>query len=244
MATTVDIVIPVLNEEVALPVCIEKIFAFVEDHSDREWRVVVADNGSTDRTAEVASELIEKYPSLRVTHLDQRGRGRALKKAWTESDADVRLYMDVDLSTDINRMPDLVAAIADEGYDVAVGSRLRKESEVVGRTLKREITSRGYNIMIRMMFPLTSWRDAQCGFKAVSRKAAENVVPLAKDNAWFFDTELLLLAGKAGYRIKEIPVRWEDDPDTRVKIISTAWEDVKGLLRLRLKGRPVPPSAS
>ena len=244
MATTVDIVIPVLNEEVALPVCIEKIFSFVEDHPDREWRVVVADNGSTDRTAEVASELIDKYPSLRVTHLDQRGRGRALKKAWTESDADVRLYMDVDLSTDINRMPDLVSAIADEGYDVAVGSRLRKESEVVGRTLKREITSRGYNIMIRMMFPLTGWRDAQCGFKAVSRKAAENVVPLAKDNAWFFDTELLLLAGKAGYRIKEIPVRWEDDPDTRVKIISTAWEDVKGLLRLRFKGRPVPPSAS
>lgn len=244
MATTVDIVIPVLNEEVALPVCIEKIFAFVEDHPDREWRVVVADNGSTDRTAEVTSELIEKYPSLRVTHLDQRGRGRALKKAWAESDADVRLYMDVDLSTDINRMPDLVAAIADEGYDVAIGSRLRKESEVVGRTLKREITSRGYNIMIRMMFPLTDWRDAQCGFKAVSRKAAENVVPLAKDNAWFFDTELLLLAGKAGYRIKEIPVRWEDDPDTRVKIISTAWEDVKGLLRLRFKGRPVPPYAS
>ena len=244
MATTVDIVIPVLNEEVALPVCIEKIFSFVEDHPDREWRVVVADNGSTDRTAEVASELIDKYPSLRVTHLDQRGRGRALKKAWTESDADVRLYMDVDLSTDINRMPDLVAAIADEGYDVAVGSRLRKESEVVGRTLKREITSRGYNIMIHMLFPLTKWRDAQCGFKAVSRKAADNVVPLAKDNAWFFDTELLLLAGKAGYRIKEIPVRWEDDPDTRVKIISTAWEDVKGLLRLRFKGRPVPPSAS
>jgi len=244
MATTVDIVIPVLNEEVALPVCIEKIFSFVEDHPDREWRVVVADNGSTDRTAEVASELIDKYPSLRVTHLDQRGRGRALKKAWAESDADVRLYMDVDLSTDINRMPDLVSAIADEGYDVAVGSRLRKESEVVGRTLKREITSRGYNIMIHMLFPLTKWRDAQCGFKAVSRKAADNVVPLAKDNAWFFDTELLLLAGKAGYRIKEIPVRWEDDPDTRVKIISTAWEDVKGLLRLRFKGRPVPPSAS
>lgn len=244
MATTVDIVIPVLNEEVALPVCIEKIFEFVKNHPDREWRVVVADNGSTDRTAEVAYELIEKYPSLRVTHLDQRGRGRALKKAWTESDADVRLYMDVDLSTDINRMPDLVAAIADNGYDVAIGSRLRKDSEVVGRTLKREITSRGYNIMIRMMFPLTGWRDAQCGFKAVSRKASENLVPLAKDNAWFFDTELLLLAGKAGYRIKEIPVRWEDDPDTRVKIISTAWEDVKGLLRLRFKGRPVPPSAS
>ena len=243
MATTVDIVIPVLNEEVALPVCIEKLFAFIAEHPERDWRIVVADNGSTDRTAEIAAELSEKHSNVSVTHLELRGRGRALKQAWGLSDADVRLYMDVDLSTDIKSLPDLVAAIADEGHEVAIGSRLTKGSKVVGRTLKREITSRGYNILIHMFFPLTKWKDAQCGFKAVSRKAAENVVPLVKDNAWFLDTELLLLADKAGYSIKEIPVHWEDDPDTRVKIISTAWEDVKGLLRLRFKGRPVPPSA-
>jgi glycosyltransferase involved in cell wall biosynthesis len=242
MTATVDIVIPVLNEEVALPGCVESLYAFINDHPERDWRVVVADNGSTDRTTEVAAELAEKHAGLSVTRLDQRGRGRALKKAWSESDADVRLYMDVDLSTDLKALPPLVAAIADSGYEIAIGSRLTKGSEVVDRTLKREITSRGYNILIHIFFPLTKFKDAQCGFKAVSRRSAENLVPLARDNAWFFDTELLLLAGKAGYGIKEVPVHWEDDPDTRVKIISTAWEDVKGLLRLRFKGRPVPPS--
>jgi len=244
MATTVDIVIPVLNEEVALPVCIEKLIAFTSDYPERDWRIVVADNGSTDRTTDIAIELSERHSNISLSRLEQRGRGRALKKAWSESDADVRLYMDVDLSTDLQSLPPLVAAIADDGYEVAIGSRLIKNSEVIDRTVKREITSRGYNVMIHFFFPLTKWKDAQCGFKAISRRTAENILPLAKDNAWFLDTELLLLAGKAGYGIKEIPVHWEDDPDTRVKIVSTAWEDVKGLLRLRFKGRSVPPSAS
>ena len=243
MNATVDIVIPVLNEEVALPGCIEKLYAFISDYPERDWRIIVADNGSTDRTTEIATELAENHSNLSMTRLDQRGRGRALKKAWSESDADVRLYMDVDLSTDLKALPALVAAIADDGYEVATGSRLMKGSEVVDRTLKREITSRGYNILIHLFFPLTKFKDAQCGFKAVSRHNAENLIPLIEDNAWFFDTELLLLAGNAGYGIKEIPVHWEDDPDTRVNVISTAWKDVKGLLRLRFKGRPVPPSA-
>jgi glycosyltransferase involved in cell wall biosynthesis len=244
MTATVDIVIPVLNEEVVLPSSVEKLQAFITDHPDRDWRIVIADNGSTDRTREIGAELAEKHTNLSITHLEQRGRGRALKKAWGESDADVRLYMDADLSTDLKALPPLVAAIADDGYEVAIGSRLTKGSEVVDRTLKREITSRGYNILIHLFFPLTKWKDAQCGFKAISRRTAENILPLVKDNAWFLDTELLLLAGKAGYGIKEVPVHWEDDPDTRVKIVSTAWEDVKGLLRLRFKGRPVPPSTT
>jgi glycosyltransferase involved in cell wall biosynthesis len=244
MAALVDIVIPVLNEEAALPVCLKKLYAFVERYPERDWRVVVADNGSTDRTTEVASGLAGRYKNLSVTRLDQRGRGRALKKAWTESDADVRLYMDVDLSTDLKALPEIVSAIADEGYDVAIGSRLTNGSEVVGRTLKREITSRGYNMLIHMIFPFPGFKDAQCGFKAISRRTADNLIPLIQDTAWFFDTELLLLAGKSGYRIKEVPVHWVDDPDTRVNIASTAWEDVKGLLRLRFKGCPTPTSAA
>ncbi|HIN15816.1 MAG TPA: glycosyltransferase family 2 protein [Dehalococcoidia bacterium] len=244
MAATVDIVIPVLNEEVAIPVCIEKLYGFIDQHPERDWRVVVADNGSSDRTTEIATELAAVYPKLSVSTLDQRGRGRALKKAWTESDADVRVYMDVDLSTDLMSLPLLVAAVADDGYEVAIGSRLIKGSEVVDRTLKREITSRGYNMLIHIFFPFPGFKDAQCGFKAVSRKTTDNLIPLIRDNAWFFDTELLLIAGKSGYGIKEIPVHWEDDPDTRVKIASTAWEDVKGLLRLRFKGRPTPTSTA
>ncbi|MFW6174587.1 MAG: dolichyl-phosphate beta-glucosyltransferase [Chloroflexota bacterium] len=234
---TVDIVIPVLNEEAALPGCVEQIAEFISRRPERDWRITVADNGSTDRTQEVAAQLAEQRPFVRVTRLTQRGRGRALKQAWTESDADVRCYMDVDLSTSLKALPLLVSAIADEGYDVAIGSRLLRDSVVVGRSLKREIISRGYSLLFRSMF-FTPFRDAQCGFKAVSRSAAENVVPLVENPAWFFDTELLIIAHKSGYRIKELPVHWEDDPDSRVKIIPTAIDDIKGLLRLRLGGIP------
>lgn len=243
MASSVEIVIPVLNEERALPSCIEKLIEFTSQHPEFDWKITVADNGSTDRTPGVIAELGQKYPNVSTLRLEERGRGRALKRAWLASDADVRCYMDVDLSTDLNALPDLVTAITEDGYDVAIGSRLSKGSEVVGRKMSREITSRGYNTLIKLMF-WPPFPDAQCGFKAVSRTVAESLMPLIKDNAWFMDTELLLLAQASGYRIKSIPVRWVDDPDTRVKVASTAWEDVKGLLRLRLRGRPRPTSSS
>ena len=237
MALTVDVVIPVLNEESALPVCIGKLRDFFARNPGPRWRILVADNGSTDRTAEVAEELMTHSDDLSVTHLELRGRGRALKQAWLESDAEVLCYMDVDLSTDLKSLPEIVDAVAEGGYDLAIGSRLLKDSDVVGRTLKREITSRGYSLLFRSMFR-TGFRDAQCGFKAIKRDAAQKLVPLVVDNAWFFDSELLIIAEKNGFRIKEVPVRWVDVPDTRVRIISTAWEDIKGLLRLRFRGIP------
>ena len=239
MAHTVDVVIPVLNEESALPVCVGKLRDFFGNNPGPEWRILVADNGSTDRTVEVAEGLMTGSSDLSVTHLELRGRGRALKQAWLESDADVLCYMDVDLSTDLKSLPEIVEAVTEGGYDLAIGSRLLKESDVVGRTLKREITSRGYSLLFRSMF-FTGFRDAQCGFKAITGDAAQKLVPLVRDNAWFFDSELLIVAEKNGFRIKEVPVRWVDDPDTRVKIISTAWEDIKGLLRLRFRGIPHP----
>ncbi len=239
MTTSVDIVIPVLNEERALPRCISTLTEFVADHPARDWTFTVADNGSTDRTQEVARELAARDGRVRVTRLEQRGRGRALKRAWQESDADVRCYMDVDLSTGLQHLPEIVAAVAEQDYDIAIGSRLLPESDVIGRSLTREITSRGYSLLFRSMF-LTGFRDAQCGFKAISAAAATELTPLVKNNHWFFDTELLLIAENSGYRIKEIPVHWEDDPDTRVKVVSTAWEDIKGLLRLRFGGLPRP----
>ena len=237
MALTVDVVIPVLNEASALPVCIGKLRDFFARNPGPRWRILVADNGSTDRTAEVAEELMTHSDDLSVTHLELRGRGRALKQAWLESDAEVLCYMDVDLSTDLKSLLEIVDAVAEGGYDLAIGSRLLKDSDVVGRTLKREITSRGYSLLFRSMFR-TGFRDAQCGFKAIKRDAAQKLVPLVVDNAWFFDSELLIIAEKNGFRIKEVPVRWVDDPDTRVRGISTAWEDIKGLLRLRFRGIP------
>ncbi|HIM89170.1 MAG TPA: glycosyltransferase family 2 protein [Dehalococcoidia bacterium] len=236
MKKTLDVVIPVLNEARALADSVNALAAFLSNNlNDYEWAVVVADNGSTDATPSICQSLSEQDSRVRHVRLEQRGRGRALKRAWAESNADIVAYMDVDLSTDLSALPQTIAAVDGEGYDIAIGSRLKRGAQVMGRSFKRELISRSYSLIFRAMF-LAGFQDAQCGFKAVSRRAADDVAPLVVDNGWFFDTEMLLIAEKNGYRIKEIPVKWTDDPDSRVKIISTAWEDIKGLLRLRFGG--------
>ena len=236
MPPRVDVVIPVLNEERALPVCVDTLLQFLGDSSPYPFRIVIADNGSTDRTPEIAESLSQvHWPRVAWSRLEIRGRGRALRKAWLESDADILTYMDVDLSTDLAAFPPMVRAIGEEGFDLAVGSRLMKGASVSKRTLKREITSRSYNTIIKAAF-FTRFSDAQCGFKAISSRAAQALVPKVLDQGWFFDSELLILAEKGGYRIKDIPVRWVDDPDTRVRVVKTAVDDLKGLYRLRFGG--------
>ena len=236
MTTTLDVVVPVLNEERALPASIGKLHDFLSSQmADYDWRIIVADNGSTDSTPEVVERLARQYPQVEGLRLEQRGRGRALRHAWTQSDADIVSYMDVDLSTNLAALPVLTNAIRSEGYDIAIASRLKRGAVVIDRPLKREVISRGYSLLFRSMF-FTSFIDAQCGFKVVSRRVAREVVPLVRDLGWFFDSELLILADKSGYRIKETPVKWTDDPDTRVRIVGTAWGDLKGLLRLRFGG--------
>ena len=167
--------------------------------------------------------------------LEERGRGRALKRAWTQSKADMVAYMDVDLSTGLDALPRAADIVRSRMCDIAVGSRLIKGSQVTGRSIKREFISRSYSLLFRAMF-FVSFRDAQCGFKVVSGKVVKEILPLVKSNGWFFDTELLLLSEKNGYSVCEIPVRWTDDSDTRVKIFDTAWEDIKGLIRIRFGG--------
>ena len=236
MPPRVDVVIPVLNEERALPVCVDTLLQFLGDSSPYPFRIVIADNGSTDRTPEIAESLSQAHwPRVAWSRLEIRGRGRALRKAWLESDADILTYMDVDLSTDLAAFPPMVQAIGEEGFDLAVGSRLMKGASVSKRTLKREITSRSYNTIIKAAF-FTRFSDAQCGFKAISSRAAQALIPKVLDQGWFFDSELLILAEKGGYRIKDIPVRWVDDPDTRVRVVKTAVDDLKGLYRLRFGG--------
>jgi glycosyltransferase involved in cell wall biosynthesis len=232
----VDVVIPVYNEEHVLAQSVNTLRQFLKDNLSHSYTVVIADNASTDRTWEIAQALSKEHSDVAALHLDQKGRGRALRKAWLESAADIVSYMDVDLSTDLAAFPPLIQAI-EEGNGIAIGSRLLKGSSVK-RSLKRELTSRSYNLIIKSMFR-TRFSDAQCGFKALSGKAAQELVPLIQDQEWFFDTELLILAGKKGYRIREIPVAWIEDPDTRVAIASTVFEDLKGLLRLRFRsGEP------
>ena len=233
---SVEFVIPVLNEEGALPGSVERLHGFLREAMQAyEWRIVVADNGSTDRTPLVCEELSRRFHEVGYLRLEERGRGRALRTAWLASDADYLCYMDVDLSTELDAIPPLIESLANGGYDLAIGSRLIKGANVVGRTLKREVVSRCYNLIIGSMF-FVRFRDAQCGFKAISRDAARDLAPLVLDNGWFFDTELLILAEKNGYRIYELPVTWTDDPDTRVKIVKTAYDDMMGLFRLRFGG--------
>lgn len=238
---TVEIVIPCLNEERQLPISLERLRSFCEESlPDYEWKVIVADNGSQDRTYAIAQEFAAKEPArFGAMRLEERGRGRALRRAWSESKAEVVCYMDVDLSTGLEALPPLVEAIAKEGYDVAIGSRLMQGSKVELRSLKREITSRGYNLLIKLFF-FTHFSDAQCGFKGMSRRAADEILPVTKDTGWFLDSEILIIAEKRGYRIKDIPVHWKDDPDTRVKVVQTAWRDIRGLRRLRFGGIPKP----
>jgi glycosyltransferase involved in cell wall biosynthesis len=231
-AVRVDVVIPVYNEEGDLERSVTTLRRFLLENVEYDWRIVVADNASTDRTLDIAKELAERHPwQVTYVHLDQKGRGRALRRAWTESDADIVSYMDVDLSTDLSAFPPLIDALIDSDYDVAIGSRLKPGAQVQ-RGLKREFISRSYNLLIKLLF-WHSFSDAQCGFKAATRRAVQDIVPLIEDQAWFFDSELLLLAERMGYKIFEVPVKWTDDPDSRVRIVSTAWEDIKGLFRVR-----------
>jgi glycosyltransferase involved in cell wall biosynthesis len=239
----VDVVIPVLNEAHVLRRSVETVRNFLCANVHYRWQIVIVDNGSTDGTQGVAEQLAAEHEDVKFIHLLQRGRGRALRQAWLQSTADVVSYMDVDLSTRLEHLPELLAAIAREGYDVATGSRLMPESRTT-RSFKREVISRIYNVMVKMVL-LTKFSDAQCGFKAVSRRAVEAIVPKIEDQTWFFDTELLVLAEKNGYRIKDIPVVWEEDDDSRVKIMKTGWDDIKGVLRVRrqLWNRRLAPAA-
>jgi len=227
----VDAVIPVYNEEEALEASVTTLHDYLTQHCPYDWRIVVADNASTDGTWAQAEALAERYPRVIPFHLDQKGRGRALRHAWTASDADVVSYMDVDLSTGLDAFMPMIDAIVKEGYEIAVGSRLTPGSRVT-RGLKRELISRCYNLLIKLMF-WHGFSDAQCGFKAVSRRVVRELVPLVRDQAWFFDSELLLLAERKGYPIKDVPVAWVDDPGSTVNIVDTAWKDFKGLVRVR-----------
>ena len=230
---SIDIVIPVLNEEKSLPICLDKILIYINDNKQYKWHIIIADNGSNDSTNLIASSYAGKYKNISLVTLSKRGRGRALKKAWLSSDSDVSMYMDVDLSTDLKFTTLLVDEITKNNYDISIGSRLHKKSKVYDRTPFREFTSRAYNLLIHIIFPFPGFKDAQCGFKAISKNIRKDLLNKIKDNEWFFDTDLLLLSKKYGYKISEIPVIWKDDPDTRVNVISTAVKDIKGLLRVR-----------
>jgi glycosyltransferase involved in cell wall biosynthesis len=228
----VDIVVPVYNEEVALAPSVRRLHAFLSAEMPYAWRIVIADNASTDTTLAVARALAFELDRVAVMHLERKGRGRALRAAWTASDADVLCYMDVDLSTDLRALLPLIAPLISGHSEVAIGSRLAPGARVV-RGPKREVISRCYNHLLRSALR-ARFSDAQCGFKAIRADVAGGLLAEVRDLGWFFDTELLVLAQRRGLRIHEVAVDWIDDPDSRVDIVSTAMADLRGVLRLLL----------
>ncbi|MEY9842547.1 glycosyltransferase [Streptacidiphilus sp. EB103A] len=244
-ARLVEIVVPVYNEEHVLEQSVRRLYAYLSETFPYRFTITVADNASTDSTWQVATRLADEIPQVRAVHLDQKGRGRALRQVWSSSDADVVSYMDVDLSTGLDAFLPLVAPLLSGHSDLAIGSRLHRGSAVV-RGPKREFISRTYNLMLRTTMA-AKFSDAQCGFKAARTDVVKALLDSVEDQTWFFDTELLLLAERSGLRIHEVPVDWVDDPDSRVDIVRTVKDDLKGMWRVARKTLsgatrlPVPP---
>ena len=234
-AAAVEIVIPVHNEEHVLASSVRTLHEHLTRDLDVAFAITIADNASNDGTLAVADGLARELAEVGVVHLERKGRGRALRAAWSASDADVLAYMDVDLSTDLAALGDLLVPLLEGRGDIAIGSRLLPASEVT-RSLKRELISRSYNLLLRLALDV-GFADAQCGFKAGRREAIQALLDEVHDERWFFDTELLFRAQRARLAIREVPVRWVEDPDSRVDILATAAEDLRGIHRLRAAGR-------
>jgi glycosyltransferase involved in cell wall biosynthesis len=229
----VEIVIPVYNERLALEASIRRLHGFLAATFPFSWRIVIADNASSDDTLTIARRLSYELPGVEVIHLPAKGRGRAIRAAWSASGARVLCYMDVDLSTDLAALLPLVAPLLSGHSDLAIGSRLARGARV-RRCLRRELISRAYNRLLRLALR-ARFSDAQCGFKAVRADALRELLPDVRDDEWFFDTELLVLAQRRDLRIHEVPVDWVEDADSRVDVVRTALADLRGVARLVLR---------
>lgn len=229
-APVLDIAVPVYNEERVLEASIRALHAHVRTRIPFATRITIVDNASEDATRPIGMRLAVELEGVRFIHLAAKGRGRAIRAAWMASDARVLAYMDVDLSTRLESVSALIAPLLAGSSDITIGSRLIRGARVT-RSPQREVISRAYNLLLRTVLH-TRFRDAQCGFKAIRAQVARDLVPMVRDQGWFFDTELLVIAQRAGFRIHEVPVEWVEDPDSRVNVPRTALTDLRGVLRL------------
>ena len=237
---TFDVTIPVLNEEQTLVQQVRLLHRFLSQHfpDTRQWRIVIADNGSTDYTRRLAAELADEVPEVQLVQVPRKGVGLALKTSWSQSQADIVGYMDLDLATDLQHFIQAYHALATEGFDLVYGSRLHRRARVRGRSMKREITSRVFNTLLQTYLG-TRFSDGMCGFKWLRR---EHVQPLlaggAVSDGWFFSTELLAVAEWKGLKMCELPVKWTDDiTSSKVEILPLAKQYVRAMQVLKTRKR-------
>lgn len=239
---TFDITIPVLNEEATLAQNVKVLRQFLQEHfpTPQQWQIVIADNGSTDRTPQIANDLASTLPEVKFIRIPHKGVGLALKTSWGQSQADIVGYMDLDLATDLVHFPEAYAAIAENDYDIVYATRLHPHSTVIGRSLKREVASRVFNFLLKTYLGV-GFSDGMCGFKFLKRRIyPELFAGGAQNDGWFFSTELLTVSEWQNRKICELPVKWTDDvSSSRVKIIPLAKRYIKAmrtLKRLKPKG--------
>jgi uncharacterized protein (TIRG00374 family) len=218
-SVAVSVVLPAYNEADTIRATVETTLATLAEFLPAgDFEVIVAEDGCDDATPEIASEMAREDDRVRHVHADERlGRGGALERAFGAADGDVLVYFDTDLATDMRHLEELVDAIRVEGYDVATGSRWIAGEEA-DRPAKRGVPSRVYNSLARL-FLRSQLRDHQCGFKAFDREALETLMPAVKDEHWFWDTEILVKAQRRGMSVKEFPVDWEPQGDTKVDLV-------------------------
>jgi glycosyltransferase involved in cell wall biosynthesis len=233
---TFDITIPVLNEEATLATNVGVLHQFLQQHFPQagQWRIVIADNGSTDRTRAIAEDLSARLTEVDWVSVPRRGVGLALKTSWSQSSADIVGYMDLDLATDLPHFLEAYRALDEEGYEVVYGTRLHPRSQVINRPLKREIASRVFNLLLKLYLGVR-FSDGMCGFKFLRRELYPTLREGgATNDGWFFSTELLTVAEWQNRKIYELPVKWTDDiSSSRVKIIPLALRYLKSMQALR-----------
>lgn len=235
MNHSIEITIPILNEEATLSAQVRKVHAYLQDTLTDIGKItiILADNGSTDSTPEIARKLSTELSSVKYLRLEKRGVGLALKSAWGGSTADIVGYMDLDLATDLSHLrPALKCLISKEAH-IVTGSRLAKGAKVIGRTPLRNLTSVCFNHIVKLIFR-TSFSDGMCGFKFLRREILPELMSCgAQSDGWFFATEVLVTGEHLNYKIFDLPVTWTDDPNSKVKIIKLSLEYLKAMMALR-----------
>ena len=236
--TSVDIVVPVYYGNIKelrknIP---KQVNFFRKNFNDYNWNVIISINGSNaSEIIELSKNLSKKYNNLKYIYFKEAGKGVGVMEAWKKSNADIITYMDIDLSTDLKYFRNLINPI-EQGYDICIGSRYHKNSKMK-RSFLRHFISSFYHIIFMKIILNTKYTDSQCGFKAVNKKVVKEILPLVKDKFWFFETEFLYIAQKKGFKIKEIPIMWEEDITLKsgVNLIKIIFDFIEKVILLRLR---------